>query len=1040
MGETPKPPAPPPAGPPAPNPVDACRRDAFYGQMRPLTFASFAVLLVSIWGASLGCELIATVDRTKIPGSGGGIVVGSGGGETTTASGSGGGTTSSTGGTGGTGGGDAGDGGTTCTTVQDCPSPPNECVSRTCTAGVCGTAEVPAGTKTAVQTAGDCKQNQCDGSGNIKPANDDTDLPVDGNDCTDDVCTAGVPSNPPKPSATACGTGGTLFCNGAGQCVGCLTATDCAGQDTDCHTRTCTAGVCGVSNAAQGTMVTAQTPGDCMVNQCDGNGAVVAAQDNADVPVDGETCTKDLCNAGVPSNPPEAVGQACSEGSGTECDGAGHCVACLAATDCPGQDTQCQKRACNSGVCGVTNTAQGTAVTMQTAGDCQKVVCDGNGATTSQADDTDLPNDNNACTNDVCTAGVPSHSDLSDGTSCGGVLTCLSGTCSGCSQPSDCPGTDDDCKTRSCSAGLCGFDYTAIGTAVSAQTAGDCQQGQCDGSGNTVGVEDDTDVPADDGNQCTAEICTAGVPSHPAQPVNTACSQGGGAFCSASSTCVACNAGSQCPGTDTDCETRSCTANTCGFTFQPAGTVTSTQTPGDCKVNQCDGSGNIVAVTANGDVPADDGNQCTGEVCTAGVPSHPAVPVNTACNQGGGSFCSAVAICVQCNTAPQCPGSDTECQTRTCVAGACGLNKTAAGTPTTTQTPGDCHQNQCDGNGNIVNAVDNTDVPADDGNQCTGEVCTAGVPAHPALPVDTACNQGGGSFCNATGTCVQCNAPVECPGSDTECQARTSGGGRLRRERRPRGHAHERADTGRLHAEPVRRQRQHRERRRRRRRARRRRQPVHGRGLLRRRAGPPPGGDRHRVQPGRRLVLQRDGDLRAVQRARRVPGLGHRVPGAHLRRRRLRRERHRCRHAHERADVRRLPPEPVRRQRQHREHPRRHRPARRRRPPVHGRGLHRGRPLAPRPGRGHGVQPDGGQPVRRRGLVHHAGRGQHLAHRRHHPGRRPRHRGDLRRRHEPGHPHRADRGRRLLGLDPGLARRLRELRRVLLRGGHHVGR
>ncbi len=73
-------------------------------------------------------------------------------------------------------------------------------------------------------------------------------------------------------------------------------------------------------------------------------------------------------------------------------------------------------------------------------------------------------------------------------------------------------------------------------------------------------------------------------------------------------------------------------------------------------------------------------------------------------------------------------------------------------------------------------------MPADDGNQCTGEVCSAGVPSHPAQPVDTACNQGGGAFCNGAGSCVQCNAPAECPGPDTECQARACAAQRLRRE------------------------------------------------------------------------------------------------------------------------------------------------------------------------------------------------------------------------------------------------------------------
>ena len=45
--------------------------------------------------------------------------------------------------------------------------------------------------------------------------NDDADLPVDGNACTDDVCTAGVPSNPILSTGTTCGT--SLMCNGAGR-------------------------------------------------------------------------------------------------------------------------------------------------------------------------------------------------------------------------------------------------------------------------------------------------------------------------------------------------------------------------------------------------------------------------------------------------------------------------------------------------------------------------------------------------------------------------------------------------------------------------------------------------------------------------------------------------------------------------------------------------------------------------------------------------------------------------------------------------------
>src|SRR6185436_9704121 len=99
----------------------------------------------------------------------------------------------------------------------------------------------------------------------------------------------------------------------------------------------------------------------------------------------------------------------------------------------------------------------------------------------------------------------------------------------------------------------------------------------------------------------------------------------------------------------TDCETRTCQGNACGLAFQPAGTLTSVQTPGDCQVNQCDGAGNIVQAPSNGDVPPDDGNQCTGEVCNNGSPAHPPEPIDAGCNQNGGAFCNGAGACVQCN-------------------------------------------------------------------------------------------------------------------------------------------------------------------------------------------------------------------------------------------------------------------------------------------------------------------------------------------------------------------------------------------------------
>ena len=47
------------------------------------------------------------------------------------------------------------------------------------------------------------------------------------------------------------------------------------------------------------------------------------------------------------------------------CDGAGSCVACLVAADCPGQDTECQQRTCGAGACGLTYAAENQVATAR---------------------------------------------------------------------------------------------------------------------------------------------------------------------------------------------------------------------------------------------------------------------------------------------------------------------------------------------------------------------------------------------------------------------------------------------------------------------------------------------------------------------------------------------------------------------------------------------------------------------------------------------------------------------------------------------------
>lgn len=102
-----------------------------------------------------------------------------------------------------------------------------------------------------------------------------------------------------------------------------------------------------------------------------------------------------------------------------------------------------------------------------------------------------------------------------------------------------------------------------------------------------------------------------------------------------------------------------------------------------------------------------------------------------------------------------------QCETATCIESACGSANVPAQTPIITQTTGNCQKAVCDGQGAVVNSVDNSDVP-DDSKQCTNDVCTAGVPSHTPLASGAVCAEGTGKLCDGAGKCVECLADADC--------------------------------------------------------------------------------------------------------------------------------------------------------------------------------------------------------------------------------------------------------------------------------------
>lgn len=103
-----------------------------------------------------------------------------------------------------------------------------------------------------------------------------------------------------------------------------------------------------------------------------------------------------------------------------------------------------------------------------------------------------------------------------------------------CVDPSLCPDPPEGpCKalaTKVCDEGKCAVQYDTT-TALPSQQYGSCKKKQCDATGAVVDAPDDGNV-YDDGNPCTQESCSDGVPSQIDAPVGGSCMVGAASgFC-----------------------------------------------------------------------------------------------------------------------------------------------------------------------------------------------------------------------------------------------------------------------------------------------------------------------------------------------------------------------------------------------------------------------------------------------------------------------------------------------------------------------------
>lgn len=334
---------------------------------------------------------------------------------------------------------------------------------------------------------------------------------------------------------------------------------------------------------------------------------------------------------------------------------------------------------CTEGDCLIEGACHGTPVPdgpvlTDPSGDCHVTTCAA-GVAKVTVDDSDLPaDDGSSCTDERCADGTPSHPTRPDGDACAGPGS-LGGICDGGVCAVKC-GADADCDDQNpCTTEACDLDKLVCTTTLldgvetpgAVSVPGNCHTQMCIKGVDTDAVDDDDALPSL--NDCIAPTCSNGTLTMSPAAQGMACSFGGGHVCDGNGACVACNVAADCTTGKDECNVAACNANkTCGTAFAPPGTQlqNAPQVKGNCNTLYCNETGGTYSSVNNDDLP-DDGNPCTLNTCTAGVPSNPPGPAGVDC--GTGMKCNAAGLCKKA-TAQACTAG-TECASGSCYDGVC---------------------------------------------------------------------------------------------------------------------------------------------------------------------------------------------------------------------------------------------------------------------------------------------------------------------------------------------------------------------------------
>ena len=333
----------------------------------------------------------------------------------------------------------------------------NPCTNDSCDQGKCAHTPVGDGpTMNAPNTPKDCLAPACVG-GALVQIPDDTDQPDDGNICTKDLCTNGVPSNPFEDPSFKCGA--SQVCDGTGVCVGCVTSNQCADPGT-CKSATCDMGVCKNFDNPPGA--------NCgMGNVCDGGGSCV------------ECVNDQMCNGStkicISNNCTSSCSTGAKDGTETDIDCGGSCQAnCGIGKGCKG-NSDCISNLCTAMKCAVPGPTCFDSIKNGVESDTD---CGGTCALKCPMGDT--CNTGADCASTVCTVGVCAAPTCMDSATNGMEtdVDCGGPTCAPCGNTKVCA-ANSDCLSVSCVTNMCAGTQCSDGVNNGMETAIDCGGPTC---------------------------------------------------------------------------------------------------------------------------------------------------------------------------------------------------------------------------------------------------------------------------------------------------------------------------------------------------------------------------------------------------------------------------------------------------------------------------------------------------------------------------------------------------------------------------------